>query len=278
MINDMSCDAFVERLGDLLERDLDEASRAALESHALACSDCGTLLGDLRKLRIDASTLPVLAPSRDLWDGIAQRIDAPVIPLRAGESSFAGSQRNWRRFASMAAAAVLLIAATAISTYYLTINSRLATATRLALATPDRAGDSARPAAGVDRPSALGRRSAQDSADRVEPRKPALRGPEAAPAPTTRLASNARRSAEQVYADEIARLHAIVDRRRSQLDPVTVGVIEQNLKVIDDAIAQCKLALAKDPASRFLMESLNSALETKVELLRTATMLPIRSS
>jgi hypothetical protein len=81
-----------------------------------------------------------------------------------------------------------------------------------------------------------------------------------------------------VYADEIARLHAIVERRRSQLDPVTVGVIEQNLKVIDDAIAQCKLAISKDPASRFLMESLNSALETKVELLRTATMLPTHSS
>jgi hypothetical protein len=47
--------------------------------------------------------------------------------------------------------------------------------------------------------------------------------------------------------------------------------------VIDDAIAQCKLALAKDPASRFLMESLNNALENKVELLRTATMLPARS-
>jgi hypothetical protein len=84
-------------------------------------------------------------------------------------------------------------------------------------------------------------------------------------------------SAEQVYSSEITRLRAIVQQRRSQLDPVTISVIERNLKVIDDAIAQCRLALAKDPASRFLMESLNSALETKVELLRTATMLPARS-
>jgi hypothetical protein len=84
-------------------------------------------------------------------------------------------------------------------------------------------------------------------------------------------------SAEQVYSSEIARLRTLVNQRRSQLDPVTISVIERNLKVIDDAIAQCRLALAKDPASRFLMESLNSALETKVELLRTATMLPARS-
>jgi hypothetical protein len=62
------------------------------------------------------------------------------------------------------------------------------------------------------------------------------------------------------------------------LDPITISVIERNLNVIDDAIAQCKLALSKDPASRFLMESLNSALETKVELLRTATMLPSQRS
>jgi len=92
---------------------------------------------------------------------------------------------------------------------------------------------------------------------------------------TVRLAS--KRSAEQVYSSEIARLRTIVDRRRAQLDPVTISVIERNLRVIDDAIAQCRLALAKDPASRFLMESLNNALETKVELLRTATMLPARS-
>jgi hypothetical protein len=96
-------------------------------------------------------------------------------------------------------------------------------------------------------------------------------------APPTRLASNSKPSAEQVYAGEISRLHAIVERRRAQLDPVTVSVIERNLKVIDEAIAQCKVALSKDPASRFLMESLNNALETKVNLLRTATMLPARS-
>ena len=82
---------------------------------------------------------------------------------------------------------------------------------------------------------------------------------------------------EQTFEVEIARLRTIVQRRRAQLDPVTISVIERNLKVIDDAIAQCKAALAKDPASRFLIESLNHALENKVELLRTAAMLPTRT-
>src|SRR4051812_28179951 len=126
MIKETQCDAFGERLVDLLERDVDESTRAALEAHALACGDCGALLSDLRKLRIDASNLPVLvAPSRDLWEGISQRIDAPVIPLHAGAiQRGAAPIPRWRRWASMSAAAALLIAATAASTYYLTIRFR----------------------------------------------------------------------------------------------------------------------------------------------------------
>jgi hypothetical protein len=33
----------------------------------------------------------------------------------------------------------------------------------------------------------------------------------------------------------------------------------------------------KDPASRFLMQSLNEALDTKIQLLRTAAALPARA-
>src|SRR5437867_5578016 len=97
------------------------------------------------------------------------------------------------------------------------------------------------------------------------------------PRPAVGLVSNRRPTAEQVYDNEIGRLRAIVERRRAQLDPVTISLVERNLKVIDDAIAQCRSALAKDPASRFLMESLNNALENKVELLRTAALLPSRT-
>ena len=54
---------------------------------------------------------------------------------------------------------------------------------------------------------------------------------------------------------------------RSHLDPRTAAIMETNLKVIDDAIAQSKAALAQDPASRFLNNQLNSALGKKLELL-----------
>ena len=264
MTTNVHCDEFADRLANLLEREVDETTRAALESHALACEDCGSLLADLRKLRIDASNLPMLAPSRDLWSGIAERIDAPVIPLRTGE--FKARSRvtpRWPRWASMAAAAVLLVALTSASTYLLTVKWR-------AGATPVVAT-----VASTAQPPAVATRESSLVVPRVEKQTPVASS--RSDSPPARLASNTKRSAEQVYASEIARLRTIVDRRRAQLDPVTVSVIERNLKVIDDAIAQCRLALAKDPASRYLMESLNNALETKVELLRTATMLPARS-
>ena len=263
MTSNVHCEEFVERLADLLERDVDEATRAALESHALSCGDCGPLLADVRKLRIDASSLPLLAPSRDLWQGISQRIDAPVIPLHVGEGTRFGLTTRWSRWAATAAAAVLLIALTSTATYFVTIHNTtdsakaVAAAPKLDAALPN---DTGKPVATV-----------AVTPDNAQP----------APSPTqggviVRQVKN-KPSAEQVYSSEIARLRIIVMRRRSQLDPVTISVIERNLKIIDDAIAQCRLALAKDPASRFLMESLNSALETKVELLRTASMLPARS-
>jgi hypothetical protein len=142
------------------------------------------------------------------------------------------------------------------------------------LATPIIA-DTARRAVMTERPTAVASREDVSAETRAPQSKPLSRTP--SPAATARLVST-KLSAEQVYTNEIARLRVIVERRRSQLDPITISVIERNLNVIDDAIAQCKLALSKDPASRFLMESLNSALETKVELLRTATMLPSQRS
>ena len=79
------------------------------------------------------------------------------------------------------------------------------------------------------------------------------------------------------YDREIARLLVLLNQRRNQLDPTTVAVIEKNLLVIDTAIAESKKAIARDPASEFLMESLNQSLRTKVELMRTAALLPSRT-
>jgi hypothetical protein len=86
-----------------------------------------------------------------------------------------------------------------------------------------------------------------------------------------------RTEVEPVYDSEIVKLRAIMRDRRTQLDPKTVAVLEQSIAVIDSAIAQSRAALAKDPASGFLATQLNHSLEKKVELLRTAALLPART-
>ena len=95
----------------------------------------------------------------------------------------------------------------------------------------------------------------------------------------TRLAANRAAEAtpaaiEKSYDGEIAGLRAIIKQRHSQLDTATVAVLERNLAVIDSAIAQCKTALAKDPNSRFLMQSLSQSLDIKVQLMRMTAGLP----
>ena len=275
----MTCERFADTVSELLERDADESTRAAMEWHALECGDCRALLADLRKLRIEAANLPELTPSRDLWPGVAARIDAPVIPLPSARrlSQEAPAANRWLRWSRNAAAAAVLVAATAGTTYLLTVRTNQRESGRVAAtrfpspsAVPAQT-DSVAPAAGQVAAVSDSINPSASTAN-TSPSPSAPRGAQ----PGARFA-NTRPSAEQVYGSEIARLRVLVDRRRSQLDPVTVSVIERNLKVIDDAIAQCRAALAKDPASRFLIESLNKALETKVELLRTAAMLPSRT-
>lgn len=81
-------------------------------------------------------------------------------------------------------------------------------------------------------------------------------------------------SVEEPYRDQIAMLRTLVDERRTDLDSATVAVIERNLQIIEEAVADSRAALARDTTSRFLRDQLNDALEQKVELLRTAALLP----
>jgi len=279
----LSCDDFAERLADFLERDVDERTRASMEAHALACADCGPLLADLRRIRVDAANLPELVPPRDLWAGIAERIETPVVALGAGagRAARAGGKVEWwkdgmkhRRIAPVwfALAAAGLVAVTATVTHEMTKRAlQPAAPTRVASVTRTPSADTAlsKPALATSQPTT--------QSVTVPPFHRSTLPPAAAPAAASaRLASN-RPTAQQTYDDEISRLRVVLARRRPELDSGTVAVVEHNLQVIDDAIAQCKAALKKDPASRFLMESLNNAMDDKVQLLRTAAVLPAKS-
>lgn len=262
-LSPITCDQFADTLADFLERDVAEPVRASMEAHALSCADCGSLLADLRKLRIDAANLPELAPSRDLWSGIAERIEAPVIELpatRPGARSRAGDSatRRTTRWVTIGLAAAALVGITATVTHELTKQS-LTRGTATVVATPVVAKPEPTTVAVLSTP--------------INVAKPASR--RVAESPNSRLVAN-KPTVEQTYASEIDHLHALLKTRRADLDSSTAAVIDKNLKIIDEAIVQCRKALKQDPNSRFLMESLNDALDSKVQLLRTAVALPVR--
>jgi hypothetical protein len=296
----MNCDEFASRLADYLEGDAPEAVRAAMTTHAAVCDGCGELLADLEALPHEAAALPLLEPSRDLWAGIAERIDARVLPLDAPRvSRMVTARRGWLRPAAAAAALMLV---TAGVTYKLTkMMTPIVPDVASFTPTPDAAvpvqvaaittKDSTPTGATADAPTTSpttspatrvassgnrGRTNGSTARLVASTRTPAEE--RSLPSSTARLVRNdPLREAEPVYDREISKLRTIVRQRRGQLDPATVAVLEQSIAVIDSAIAQSRAALAKDPASGFLATQLNHSLEKKVELLRTAALLPSRT-
>jgi anti-sigma factor RsiW len=256
--NTMTHDAFNEQLMAFLEGDLDDAARAEVERHAESCAECGSLLADLRAIRVDASKLPELSPSRDLWAGIAARIEAPVVPIASATPATAFPaakrpvmQRAWVQRAALAAS---LVGAVSIGYF-----GAMRTQTTVASLDTGLVADTLLSVAMTSATDSLDARSA------------------GAVVPGSVAAQYAVATLSADYDREIVRLRKLVDERRNQMDPVTVAVIEKNLIVIDAAITESKKAIARDPASRFLIESLNASLESKVELLRIAAALPNRS-
>ena len=113
----MTCEAFDAAFPDYLEGTLDDSARASVERHLSECLRCSALVRDLENIRKNASMLPDLVPSRDLWQGIEARIAAPVIPLAARPER----QRRFSPWMGIAAAA--LVVSTAGITYTLTSRS-----------------------------------------------------------------------------------------------------------------------------------------------------------
>ncbi|MEJ2503153.1 MAG: hypothetical protein P8177_07505 [Gemmatimonadota bacterium] len=75
------------------------------------------------------------------------------------------------------------------------------------------------------------------------------------------------------YQDLVTELEAEFLRRRDDLDPETVRVLEANLLIIERAINEARQALEADPSSGFLNSYVAGAMRRKVELLRQAALM-----
>lgn len=270
--NSMTCEVFADRLMAYLEDDTDATTRAALERHAVTCAECGAILADLRKLRVEAANLPELTPSRDLWAGIAERIEAPVVSI--GGTPPTESRRSLvSRFWKSGLVAASLVGATTLG--YLAGNRGIEEQTVAGLdreATMQQVITTPVEVASIPATESPAVRSNPSSAEPSSIAPAPVAPPASAPSGAQLVVA----SLTADYDREITQLRQLLDTRRNQMDPATVAVIERNLQVIDAAITETRQAIARDPNSRFLIESLNQSLQSKVELMRTAAMLPSR--
>jgi anti-sigma factor RsiW len=275
--SNMTCEAFDSALPDYLEGTLDDARRVSVEGHLSECVRCAGLLRDIENIREEAGALPDLVPSRDLWQGIEARIAAPIIPLAARPERQRRIAPAW-----LGIAAAALIVSTAGITYTLTARSlpRPAPTGAVAMATP--ANNQAQPSDGSDSgtaqsvsspaPTAIAATNRPQRAGTSLPARPDVAT--GRPALPATLVSSDQAHSEVVYGKEIEMLERIVSQRETQLDSSTVAIIRKNLRIIDAAIEQSRAALVRDPASQMLGQQLTHALDKKVELLRTAALLP----
>lgn len=275
MINDsMRCENVDELLPDWMDGSLDEPARARVAAHLAGCARCTAVVRDLDSIVADAGRLPVLAPSRDLWSGIADRIAAPVIVFPTSTAPSRRPKPWW--MTGVAAAALVLM--TAGVTHVITRRSMEQTPPVVAGATP--IADI--PAIQVD-PQIIRRTDPAPAAATptrepvATPRAPSRGAGPAEPRRTPNAALVARAPMEAEYDRQIAALREVFRAQEGALDPGTVAVIERSLSVIDAAIAEARAALARDPGSSYLQERLTKSLDKKVGLLRTATALPARS-
>ena len=248
----ITCEHVDSVLSAWLEGDLGDEERRAVDAHLRECLRCASLVRDIEHIRRDAAKLPEMAPSRDLWEGIAARIEAPVIELKPRQAAVP-SRRTWQ----MAAAAVVLMAVSSGVTYLVArSDQRSASGEQQIVALPDSNGTLTPLSPNVVTPS---RRPSSGSGSTV-------------------LIMNEPSAPEITYDQEITRLRVILDQRRVDLDTATIAAVEKSLKAIDQAITDARRALAGNASSAFLNEQLNRSLEKKLGVLRRVALLPVGAS
>ncbi|HVT38397.1 MAG TPA: hypothetical protein VHE78_05110 [Gemmatimonadaceae bacterium] len=201
-------------------------------------------------------------PNPAVWEAIRNRIEARrVRPIAA---SPAGADTIVRRAPWLAAAAVVLMAASSGLTALL-LRVRPATPT-------DRSPIAAMPAAGqASGPSARPPAVAGGSAD-------SARSPVTMPLPQVLPASAS--TADLVFSryDAAAtELATELSARRARLNPQTVAVLDTCLRRIDAAIAEARSALRADPGNAVISELLTVSYRQKLDLLKRAADLPLGS-
>jgi len=258
----LSHDAWTDRLSDYLDGAMSVDERGAFEAHLAACDECARALESLREIVARARSLPDRAPERDLWPEILSRLaDGPAAPAHAPRRMVFRLPRHVHLTLPQALAAGFALVALSGGLMWWALRHESPAAPSGAPS----AGAIARRASGAE----PGAAPSGDSSLRAAPRS--TKGGTSAPLPSGLSGPNdaASYAAYEAHYDQaIAELERTLQEHRAELDTSTVRVVEQDLVIIDHAIAQARHALEADPASPYLHQHLALQMKLKLDLLR----------
>jgi hypothetical protein len=233
----MSEGHWTDRLSEYLDGELGPEERAAAERHLAGCPACAGVLEELGAVVAEARTLPDAAPARDLWPGIQARLapraeDGADMVAGAGARAGGPGETGRGRVIPLAWRRRLVVSVPQLLAAGIAVAVLSAGAVWMVL------GGSAGPAGA------------------------GLAGGPAASAPSDVMLA--------AYEPAMFTLESEYERRRDELDPETILVVEKNLAIIDAAIEEARRALAEDPASGYLQGHLADAVRQRMNLLRQA--------
>jgi hypothetical protein len=237
----MTHEQILELLDDFVGGDLPPREERDVRRHLMQCEGCRAEEQALRALLDEAAALPdEVVPERDLWTGIAPRLQSRASLVEEPAESLTEVRVIGPRPARplpwwmLAAASIALVVVTSFAT--LRFSGR-----------------------GETEPTTIASQQAQQPVG-------AVRG-------GTPTALAAFRPAEKEYEKAISELEVVLRTQRGRMAPQTAATIEANLRIIDQAIAESRAALAADPNSAELTHMLSDAYDTKLDVLRQAVSL-----
>jgi anti-sigma factor RsiW len=117
----MNCREVLALLDDFVDGALPEQEMRAVARHLEGCAECRTSDARMRALLAKVGALPRrIAPPRDPWPGIAERIVAGNVV----QFDYAGRSKRWYLLGAAAVAAAVLIAAVSLVTALLVRSGR----------------------------------------------------------------------------------------------------------------------------------------------------------
>lgn len=220
-----------DELQEYQEGCLSPEEESAVREHLASCPDCDGKLKIVQALLDDLRALPVEAePSRDLWPQIAWRIGTEGRE-RAIKPSVASA--GARRDRQITLKAWQLVAAGVALVLF------SGAAVWMAMA---------------------GTGTAPDPSGAVA----------TLPGSETQAMPAGWDTAMEEYHGAVLDLEEVLEKGRGVLDEETIGILEENLRAINDAIEEAEAALAQDPGSKVLGRFLTENLRRKIDLLRHA--------